>query len=124
MASLVSYALVAFIWHGAHAAPRPHLANGTSQPSSRAVPSAPARLGIATQSGPTGVTVMTVTAGSAAARTGIRTGDVLTAVDDVPVDSPAHLTSIVRSHRAGDTIRVVLVRNGRRITVVATLDSA
>lgn len=53
-----------------------------------------------------GVTVADVVAGSTAERAGIRTGDVVTAIDGRPVASAAALRAAVSAHQPGDTVKV------------------
>jgi serine protease Do len=70
-----------------------------------------------------GALVERVAAGSAAARAGIRAGDVITRLGDHPVGSQDELTVAVRSHRIGQQVQVRYVRGGRTATTTATLQS-
>jgi len=60
----------------------------------------------------------------AAARAGLRRGDVVVAVDGVPVTKPGDLIGAVRVHEAGSTVTLTILRQGERLDVNVTLDSA
>jgi S1-C subfamily serine protease len=83
-----------------------------------------------------GALVQTVSAGSPAARAGIKGGDIsaqiggsnialggdiIVKVDGQPVDSADELSAIIGRHKAGDHVRVELVRDGKPKTVNVTL---
>jgi len=60
-----------------------------------------------------GVLVSSVSPGSPADRLGIQDGDIITAVDGDAVDSPASLSSAIRSRGAGTRVAITVWRNGR-----------
>ena len=62
-----------------------------------------------------------VTANGPAALAGIVEGDVITKVGDRPIAGADELVVAVREHKAGDTVPVALVREGRPLTVSAVL---
>jgi S1-C subfamily serine protease len=71
-----------------------------------------------------GATVDTVTAGSPAARAGIRSGDVITAIDGQPVTNSDSLGKLVKAHGAGEQVTVTWIDSGgsqrsARVTLVA-----
>jgi serine protease Do len=68
-----------------------------------------------------GVVVSTVEKGQAADKAGLQRLDVITAMDGQPVHSPDELVAAVSSRRAGETIKITVVRDGRTITLTATL---
>ncbi|MBI1758323.1 MAG: trypsin-like peptidase domain-containing protein [Actinobacteria bacterium] len=68
-----------------------------------------------------GATVMEVTAGGPADKAGLRTGDVVTKVEERTIDGADALVAAVRSHRPGERIVVTYVRDGRPATATATL---
>ncbi len=68
-----------------------------------------------------GVVVSTVEKGQAADKAGLQRLDVLTAVDDQAVRSPDDLVAIVSSRRAGETVKLAVVRDGKPLTLTATL---
>ena len=62
-----------------------------------------------------------VVSGSPADVAGLRVGDVVVRIDDKSVDSSAQLGSVVRLYRPGDTVSVVVDRNGTEVSLRATL---
>ena len=66
-----------------------------------------------------GVLVKEVDPGSPAARAGIRFGDVILALDEVPVASPAEFVSILETYTQGDKARLQVLRgmDTREMTV-------
>jgi S1-C subfamily serine protease len=90
-----------------------------------------ARLGVALGEarevgGRTGVAVNQVMEGSPAARAGIRTGDILLALDDqlLGEDPGRRLTELMGEVEPGDTVAVLLSRDGRDQTVRVVTDRA
>ncbi len=69
-----------------------------------------------------GAEVGSVIAGGAAAAAGIESGDVVLQIDGVAVDGPDELGEQVRAHDPGDTIDVVVARDGAAQTFSATLE--
>ena len=70
-----------------------------------------------------GAVVTDVTAGSPADRAGVKTGDVITSLDGMPVSDASELQVEVQQHQPGDTIQLGVLRNGNRKTVPITLQS-
>lgn len=68
-----------------------------------------------------GAQVGTVRAGSPAAAAGLKSGDVITAVDGVMVENANQLTAAVSGHRPGDELRLTVTRNGATVQLKATL---
>ena len=69
-----------------------------------------------------GAGIQGVTAGSAAAKAGLATGDVVTAVDGRPVDSAEGLVGRVRGMAVGDEVKLTVTgAGGQERTVTATL---
>jgi putative serine protease PepD len=81
-------------------------------------------LGVSASDVSGGARVEGVTAGSGAAKAGLRTGDVITKVDDATISDATELTAAIRSHEAGDSIRLTYTRNGSSHDATATLGSA
>jgi S1-C subfamily serine protease len=84
------------------------------------------------QIGTEGVAVLRVTPGSPAAAAGLQgvrpqadgtitPGDIIVAVDGRTVEGVARLLSRLDDHRVGDTVRLTVLRDGRRIEVDVTL---
>jgi S1-C subfamily serine protease len=85
-----------------------------------------------------GVLVQTVQAGSPAAKSGVQAGaqsaqlgetylvlggDIIQAVDGKPIATSDDLSSLISSHKPGDTVRITLLRDGKKLTVATKLDS-
>jgi S1-C subfamily serine protease len=68
-----------------------------------------------------GAVVERVTADSPAGKAGIKNGDVITEIDGKKVSESADVLQIVRQHRPGDTVKVVVVRDGQTQTFEAEL---
>ncbi|MBR6581571.1 MAG: trypsin-like peptidase domain-containing protein [Ruminococcus sp.] len=71
---------------------------------------------------PLGVYVVEVTEGSAAEKAGLKKGDIITAVDDVKIETAAELTAQKNLHMAGDEIKLTYKRNGEEMTATLVLD--
>ena len=91
-----------------------------------------ARLGIGVEDAATtqtavqitdGATVGEVTQGSAAGDAGLRTGDVITRVDEQEITSADSLIATIRSYRPGDEVAVTYQRDGEEQTATVTLES-
>ena len=83
----------------------------TAQPAPAPKPSEPVR----------GAYVEAVDPDGPAALAGVQEGDVVVAVDDVPVSSMNALILLVRERRAGRSVHLALVRDGETIEVDAVL---
>jgi putative serine protease PepD len=68
-----------------------------------------------------GAQVMSVTASSPASAAGLQAGDVVVAINGQPVGSSDSLAAFVRAMSTGDKANLVLVRNGKSLTVTVTL---
>jgi serine protease DegQ len=68
-----------------------------------------------------GVLVMEVGDGTPAARAGLQPGDVITRLDDKPIDTVEDLFGELRQHRPGDRVTLTLIRDGREQQRTATL---
>jgi serine protease Do len=66
-----------------------------------------------------GVLVSSVDADSPAARAGLRSGDVITAVDGRGVTAPIDLTARVRAVTQGETVELKITRDKRELTLQA-----
>ncbi len=70
---------------------------------------------------PQGAIVSNVLKGSAAERAGIKEGDVILEFDGIPIRSPNHLQGLVVTRRAGQTVRLTIWRDGKRLDKNVTL---
>jgi C-terminal processing protease CtpA/Prc len=69
-----------------------------------------------------GVLVAQVTENGPAAKAGVRVGDVITAVDGNPIGESMDIAQAMRGKHAGDAVRLEIVRNHNKQTVVATAE--
>jgi S1-C subfamily serine protease len=68
-----------------------------------------------------GVRLTGVSPGSPAERAGLRAGDVIVEFGGMPVGDLYQFTDALRARQPGDTVRVVVQRNGEPLTVTAVL---
>jgi len=73
---------------------------------------------------PAGAVVTNVTAGSPAARAGLKSGDVIVAVGDQPVDDPNAFNYRFVTHSLGGSVALGVVRGGREAKVNVALETA
>ncbi|NUT33326.1 MAG: PDZ domain-containing protein, partial [Hamadaea sp.] len=71
-----------------------------------------------------GATVSEVVAGGAAAKAGLKVGDVVTKFGDVVINDADDLVSAVQSRNPGDQVTVTYTRDGTSTTTTVTLGSA
>jgi S1-C subfamily serine protease len=64
-----------------------------------------------------GAIVLATRPGSAAQKAGLTTGDVIAEVDGIPLDLDRALTELLWRYRAGDVIKLTVVRSGERFDV-------
>jgi putative serine protease PepD len=72
----------------------------------------------------TGAVIVSVKSGSAAAKAGLKAGDVVTGVDSFRVQTGDDLIALVRSHAPGNKIDVHYTRGGKSASTSVTLGSA
>ena len=70
---------------------------------------------------PEGLYISDVSRNSDADKQGVRIGDVLTAVDGIPVKTTAEVNDIKNTHAVGDTMTLTLWRDGEELVIVITL---
>lgn len=71
-----------------------------------------------------GATVLEVTKGSPAEKAGIKKGDIITKLNETKIESPENLYETVHNLKPGDKVNIVLTRDGKVQSVVATLDKS
>ena len=71
--------------------------------------------------GEPGVYIAEVT-GDNAQKAGFQTGDRIISIDDKDIESSSDFIQRVRSHKAGDTVTVVVVRDGQEISIKTVLE--
>jgi len=73
------------------------------------------------ESGQAGALINDVTAGTGADEAGIQVGDLVISIDGAPVQDGGDLAAQVQTHQPGDTIDLVVVRDGNEVTVPVTM---
>jgi S1-C subfamily serine protease len=69
-----------------------------------------------------GVYVRAVSPNTPAAKAGFAAGDILVAIDGVPIDNGRTLGGLIQPHKVGDTIVCTVSRGGKTLTLNATLE--
>jgi 2-alkenal reductase len=69
----------------------------------------------------TGVLVDEVIRGSTAERIGIKAGDVILLINETPLNEDHPLANVLTAYLPGDTVRVTILRNGKRQVLEAQL---
>ncbi|MGO9481432.1 MAG: Do family serine endopeptidase [Candidatus Kryptoniota bacterium] len=70
---------------------------------------------------PTGVLVEDVMSGTPAEKSGIKSGDVILAIDGKEVDAANEIQTMIAEHRPGDVVAVKIYRDGTALTKDVTL---
>ncbi|MDX8412115.1 MAG: DegQ family serine endoprotease [Mariprofundaceae bacterium] len=70
-----------------------------------------------------GALVRRVESGSAAAKAGIEAGDVIIAIDGETIKRVHDLPIRVASHKPGDKVKIKLIRDGKRKTLIVTVEA-
>ncbi len=83
-----------------------------------------ALLGVNISDDPNGGALITsVVSGSAAAKAGLRAGDVITEVDQATINDGSSLSEVIRAHSPGDKVTVHYTRGGAARSTTLTLGS-
>lgn len=69
-----------------------------------------------------GIYISSLTSGGAAEKAGFMVGDRIVKIDDVSVASSAEVRMILLKHKAGDTIKITLDRDGKEQTISVKLE--
>jgi serine protease Do len=78
-------------------------------------------LGIGLETVPDGPRIREVTPGSGAAKAGLAVGDIVRSVDGKPVKTHDELIALVARYNPGDTLNLVVLRDGKEHAIKATL---
>ncbi|MEU2668507.1 trypsin-like peptidase domain-containing protein [Streptomyces sp. NPDC007164] len=70
---------------------------------------------------PAGVALVSVAKGGAAEKAGLRAGDIITRIDDLPVTTITSLSEALASDKPGQKVTVTYLRNGAEKTAKVTL---
>ena len=73
---------------------------------------------------PVGIYISEVIQGGAAEAAGIKKGDVLISIDGKKVSSMSDLDAVKKKHKAGDTVDVVVSREGKQVALRITFTEA
>jgi putative serine protease PepD len=68
-----------------------------------------------------GALVNRVDPGTPAAEAGMEAGDVIVQVGETPINDGAGVIAAIRDHAPGDQVSVLVVRDGKQITLEVTL---
>ena len=69
-----------------------------------------------------GVLIYRVVDNSAASNAGLKSGDVITAVDGTKVSDVTHFRYLLYKHSIGDTIKITYIRDGKESTMDVKLN--
>ena len=64
-----------------------------------------------------------IKSGSAAEKAGLKKGDIITAVNGVKIGSAGSVSSLIGEYRAGDSVKLTVIRDGKEIELTAILDA-
>jgi serine protease Do len=78
-------------------------------------------LGVMTEKNEKGAKVTDVTDGSAAARAGLKEGDIITKIGEDKVSGPDDLYKVVGKHKPAEKVAITYLRDGKQSTVNTTL---
>ena len=68
-----------------------------------------------------GIYVAEISENGAASKNGFQEGDVITHIDETPVNSLAEVRGVLKTKSPGDKVKVFLVRNDEKLTKNVTL---
>ena len=80
-----------------------------------------AMLGVTTEKADQGVEIQDISKESAAAKAGLKEGDVITKVDDKKIEDPDDLSKAIKNHKPGDKVTVTFLRDKKEQKVTAEL---
>jgi serine protease Do len=83
-------------------------------------PNADARKRLGPDSG--GAAVSRVEAAGPAERAGMKAGDIVLRLDDVPIEEPEHLNWLIRNLKPGSAVKLEVLRGTERLTLGVTLE--
>ena len=72
-------------------------------------------------SGPAGAKIAEVSPGSGADKGGLKQGDLITKVDELPIDGPESLSEAIGRYKPGEKVSITLTRDGKEQKVNVTL---
>jgi serine protease Do len=87
----------------------------------RTIPKPRAVLGIHLDNAPRGARIGSVITDSAAAKAGLKPGDVITSIDGADLDNREQLIEAISQRNAGDRVKLSVLRDDKMISLTATL---
>ena len=78
-------------------------------------------LGVTTEKNDKGAKINDITAESAAAKAGLKEGDIITKLDDTKIDGPESLYKAVTAKKPKDEVKIYYLRDGKEKSVKASL---
>ena len=73
---------------------------------------------------PQGFLVKTVTSGSGAQKAGIKENDIIIAINDTIINGLVQMNNVKNTYKPGDTVKLTVYRNGKKLDLDVTLDEA
>ena len=80
-----------------------------------------AMLGVTTDKADKGVEIQNITKESAAAKAGLKEGDVIVRIDDKKIEEPDDLSSVIKSHKPGEKVNITYLRDEKEHKTTAEL---
>lgn len=80
-----------------------------------------AMLGVTTEQADKGVEIQSITKESAAEKSGLKKGDVITKINDTKIETPDDLSDAIQEHKPGDKVTVTYLRDKKEQKVTAEL---
>lgn len=71
--------------------------------------------------GPAGAKISAISPGRGAEKAGLKTGDLITKVDDIGIQGPEDLAHAIGQYHADDKVTLTLTREGKEMKITATL---
>jgi len=84
-------------------------------------PPSPVYLGVAGENAEGGAKLTQITPDSPAAKAGLKVGDIVKTADKKPITKYEELTELIRSHKVGDKLTLVIVRDKETREITVTL---
>lgn len=78
-------------------------------------------LGVTTDKVDEGAKISDITESSAAAKAGLKEGDIITKVGDIKIDGPESLSKAIKEKKPKDEVKIHYIRDGKEKSVKATL---
>lgn len=76
------------------------------------------------ESGPAGARIAEISPGSAAGKAGLKQGDIITKLDELPIESPEDLSRAVGKYEPNEKATITYLRDGKETKVTVTLSES